>query len=156
MNSEKKKKGNTFIYFFTGGEGVSISNLIKTINLSLRKVLIYKGENQEKSRILLLTPTGVAAINIDGTTVHTHLGINVGGKMSPLKDRQKAALSNKISELRLLIIGEISIVFNALFYQVHQRLNKKIQYHSNITFAGLPLNICCDFYQLTLERGLPI
>ena len=120
MNSGILEKGNTFIYFFTGGEGVSISNLIKTINLSLRKILIYKGENQEKSRILLLIPTGVAAINIDGTTVHTHLGINVGGKMSPLKDRQKAALSNKISELRLLIIGEISIVFNALFYQVHR------------------------------------
>ena len=156
MNSGILEKGNTFIYFFTGGEGVSISNLIKTINLSLRKVLIYKGENQEKSRILLLTPTGVAAINIDGTTVHTHLGINVGGKMSPLKDRQKAALSNKISELRLLIIDEISIVFNVLFHQVHQRLNKKIQYDSNIPFAGLPLNICCDFYQLTLVRGLPI
>lgn len=156
MNSGILEKGNTFIYFFTGGEGVSISNLIKTINLSLRKILIYKGENQEKSRILLLIPTGVAAINIDGTTVHTHLGINVGGKMCPLKDRQKAALSNKISELRLLIIDEISIVFNVLFHQVHQRLNKKIQYDSNIPFAGLPLNICCDFYQLTLVRGLPI
>ena len=125
MNSGILEKGNTFIYFFTGGEGVSISNLIKTINLSLRKILIYKGENREKSRILLLIPTGVAAINIDGTTVHTHLGINVGGKMSPLKDRQKAALSNKISELRLLIIGEISIVFNALFYQVHRGWIKK-------------------------------
>ena len=34
--------------------------------MSLSKVLIYKGGDPEKPRILLLAPTGVAAVHIKG------------------------------------------------------------------------------------------
>ena len=47
---------------------------------------MYKGGHPEKPRILLLAPTGVAAINIDGTTIHSALG-TVGSKLYPLNDR---------------------------------------------------------------------
>ena len=53
---------------------------------------MYKGGHPEKPRILLLAPTGVAAINIDGTTIHTALGITVGNKLYPLNDRQQRIL----------------------------------------------------------------
>ena len=64
--------------------------------LSLNKVLGYKGGDANKPRILLLAPTGVAAININGTTIHSGLGINVGSKLYPLNDQQGAALRNKL------------------------------------------------------------
>ena len=32
----------------------------------------------DKPKVLLVAPTGVAAVNIDGTTIHTSLGIPVG------------------------------------------------------------------------------
>ena len=51
---------------------------------------MYKGGDPEKPRILLLVPTGVAAININGT-IHSGLGINVGSKLYPLSDRQGVA-----------------------------------------------------------------
>ena len=35
-----------------------------------------------------MAPTGVAAINIDGTTIHTALEITVGNKLYPLNDLQ--------------------------------------------------------------------
>ena len=35
--------------------------------MSLSKVLMYKGGELDKPRILLLAPTGVAAININAT-----------------------------------------------------------------------------------------
>ena len=42
----------------------------KNYIMLLSKGLIYKGGELEKPRILLLAPTGVAAININGTTIH--------------------------------------------------------------------------------------
>ena len=46
-----------------------------------------------------LSPTGVAAININGTTIHSGFGINVGSKSYPLNDKQRAALRNKLLEV---------------------------------------------------------
>ena len=88
-----------------GGAGVAKYHLTKTIYMSLGKVLIYKGGELEKPRISLLAPTGVAAININDTTIHSGLGINVGGKLHPLNEQHCAALRNKFSEVRLIITG---------------------------------------------------
>ena len=72
-----------FYIFTTGGAGVGKSHLIKTIYISCSKVLIYEGGELRKPRTLLLVPTGVAAININGITVHSGLRINVGGNLYP-------------------------------------------------------------------------
>lgn len=78
---------------------------------------MYKGRNPEKPRILLLAPTCVAAININGTTIHTGLKINRWwGKFYSVSDKQRATLQNKLSEVWVLIIDEISKVSNFLFY----------------------------------------
>ena len=96
------------------------SHLIKAIFLPLNKVMRYKDGNADKPRILLLAPTGVAAININGATTHLGLGINIQNKLYPLNDQQRAALRNKLSEVRLIITDEISMVSSVLFYQVIQ------------------------------------
>ena len=96
--------------------------------MSLSKALIYKGVELEKPRILLLAPTGVAAIDINGTTIHSGLGINVGGKLYPLSQQHRAALRNILSKVRLTIIDEISMVQSALFFQVNQRLTEIFRY----------------------------
>ena len=71
LSSKTIKNIKPFHIFFTEGAGVGKSHLIKTIYMSISKVLIYKGGHPEKPRILLLAPTGAAAIYIDGTTIHT-------------------------------------------------------------------------------------
>ena len=116
----------------------------------------YKGGDANKPRILLPAPTGVAAININGTTIHSGLGINVGSKLYPLNDQQRAALRNKLSEVRLIIIDEISMVSSVLFYQVNQRLNEIFGYSGNEPFAGLPVIVCGGFFQLPPVKGLPV
>ena len=114
------EKVKSFYIFITGSAGVGKSHLTKTIFFSLNKVLGYKGGDADKPRILLLALTGVAAININGTTIHSGLGINVGSKLYPLNDQQHVVLRNKLSEVRLIIIDEISMVSSVLFYQVNQ------------------------------------
>ena len=45
-----------FQILVTGGAGVGKSHLIKTVFLSVSKLLLYKGGEPEKSRILFLVP----------------------------------------------------------------------------------------------------
>ena len=147
---------NPFHLLITGGGGVGKSHLIETIYMPLNKVMMYKGVDPEKPRILLLAPTGVAAVHINGTTIHAGLQINVGGKMFPLNDRQRAVLRNKLSEVKIIIIDEISMVSSMLLYQVNQRLNEIFGYSDQLPFAGMSVIVCGDFYQLPPVRGLPV
>ena len=77
--------------FLTGGEGCGKSFLMKLMYQSLTKIFSYGNVLLDKPEVLLMAPTGVAAINIDGTTIHTALNIPVGhfGKNLP-------SLSDKI------------------------------------------------------------
>ena len=89
LSSKSIKNIKTFYIFLTGGAEVGKSHLIKTIYKSFSEVLMYKGGHTEILRILLLAPTGVAAIHIDGTTIHTTLRITVGSKLYPLQGRMQ-------------------------------------------------------------------
>ena len=111
------KKVKPFHIFITSVSGVGKSHLIKAVFLSLNRVLGYKGGDADKPRILLPAPTGVAAININGTTTNSGLAINAGSKLYPLNDQQRAALGNKLSEVRLIVIDEISMVCTFLSSQ---------------------------------------
>ena len=75
--------------------------------------------------------------------------------MFPLNDRQRAILRNKLSEVRITIIDEISMVSSMLLYQVNQRLNEIFGYSDQLPVAGLSVIVCGDLYQLPPVRGLP-
>ena len=88
----------------------------------MTKTLLYHSNNPEKVRVLLLGPTGISAVNIYGTTIHSGLGITSHGKYNKLGHKPKAYLRNKLNELKVIIIGKISMVSSELFYKVHLRL----------------------------------
>ena len=103
---------------------------------------MYNGGDPNIPRVLLLAPTGVAALNIHRTTIHFGLSINCKGKFYSLNDKQRASLRNKLSEVVLLIIYEISIVSRTLFYQINLGL---IEIFGINKLSGIT---CGDFYQL--------
>ena len=72
-----------------------------------------------------MAPTGVPAIQVDGTTIHIVLGIPVGhfGRQ-PLHDKMKCRLRNHLSDLKVTIIDEISMASNELLFSVDLRLMK--------------------------------
>ena len=74
---------------------------------------------QVNQELLLLAPTGVPAININGNTIHSGLYIPCRGNLLPLNNVNKAELRNKYSEVELVIIDEISMVSGKSFYQIH-------------------------------------
>ena len=58
--------------------------------------MLFHGGDPNKIRVLVLTPTGVAAINIDGTTIHSGLDIPCKGKLFPLNDKNRALLRKQV------------------------------------------------------------
>ena len=61
-----------FHLFVTGGAGVGISHLIKFVYGACAK-LLRRPESPADATILLLTPTGTAAHNINGQKIHSVL-----------------------------------------------------------------------------------
>ena len=82
-------------------------------------------------------------MNIDGATIHYGLGINYKGHFYPLNDNQKASLQNKLSEVKLFIIDEITMVALILFYQINLRLIEI--FGVNKPFGGLSVIVYGDF-----------
>ena len=84
------------------------------------------------------------------------MGINVGCKLYPLSEQYRADLRNKLSEVRLIIIAEISMLLSVLFFQVNQRLTEIFRYSGKKPFAGLPVTVCGDFYKLPPVKVSPV
>ena len=80
--------------FLSGSGGTGKSHLIKTIYLAVSKELLYHVKDLEKPCVLLFSPTGISAVSIGGTTIHSGLGIKPGPKLLGLSDKMKESLRN--------------------------------------------------------------
>ena len=98
------------IFVTGGGGGGGKSHLIRTIYHTAVNMFKYRAVNPSLPTVLLMAPTGVAAVNISGTTINTGLAIpkHAGINLPPLPDQKKTLLRLSLSELKLLIIDEIS------------------------------------------------
>ena len=145
--------------FLTGNAGCGKSFLMKVLYQSLTKILSYGNVSLDKSKALLMAPTGVAAINIDGATIHTALNIPIsqfGKKLSPLSEKMRLSLRNKLSDLKVIIIDKISMVSNDLLFHIHLRLTEIFGSLNDQPFAGVSVISVGDFLQLPPVGGKPV
>ena len=155
-SKQKQVPVKPFRLFLSGGGGCGKSHLIKTVHGAVSKLFLIQSGCPDKPRILVLAPTGVAAININGTTIHSALHIPCRGKLMPLSGENLAELRNKYSEVKMIIIDEISMVSGKLLYQVHKRLNEIFSPLQDVPFGGKSILVCGDFYQLPPVVGKPV
>ncbi len=96
-----------------------------------------------------MAPTGVAAINIDGATVNTGLGIpkETGDNLPAMSDQRKTQYRISLKNLKLIIVDEISMVGNITLLHIHQR-PKEIFGVSVDLYAGMSIIAVGDLYQL--------
>ena len=87
---------------------------MKVIYSSISKTLFYYCKESEKPTFFLLGPTVKSLVNINRTTIHSGLGIKPGTKLLGLNDKSKVDLRNRLSEVKLLIIDELSMVTSDL------------------------------------------
>ena len=105
-----------------------------------------------------MAPTGVAAIDINGTTIHTALAIpkESGENVLPMSDQKRTQIRLSLSELKLIIIDEISMVSNTTLLHIHQTLKDIFGTPSDQLFAGLSIIVVGDLYQLPPIRRKPV
>lgn len=137
---------NKYPYFFiTGPAGTGKSFIIN---------LIIKDLKDKRSKYLLLAPTGVAAQNIGGQTIHSALRIR-----ETLNGFQTLApydyeFFKSLQQIDTIIIDEISMVSAALFSFISDMFS--IIKQQTIAFGGLNVIVVGDLAQLPPVTGLQV
>lgn len=118
----------------TGSGGVGKSYIIQQIR------------EQIEDETLFVAPTGIAAVNIGGATIHKTFGLSTGIQFSTpsINDKIKDVLTNE--KLKRLIIDEISMV-RADTFSVIDKILKSVR-KNKAPFGGLQVVVIGDFYQL--------
>ena len=137
--------------FLSGPGGVGKSHVIKLIHSDTVKFMKLSGTVQPDDVIVLLTaPTGVAAFNIGGMTLHSALllGRSKYNGFQPLNRDKLNSLRTKLSHLMLVIIDEVSMVGSNMLLEIHKRLQQIRGVSDDVTFGGVSILAVGDLYQL--------
>ena len=144
-----KTKDESLYTFLSGGAGVGKSVLVKALYQALHRFLCAgEGENPDDIRILLCAPTGKAAFNINGCTIHSAFKIpaSQGFTYKPLDSDSLNTLRVKYKNLSVLMIDEVSMVGHGMLNFISERL-KQIK-NSNKPFGNVSVIVIGDLFQL--------
>lgn len=126
--------------FLTGSAGVGKSYTLKHI---IGKLF----DTHDRNSVFVTASTGIAALAVCGTTLHSFAGIGLG--TAPVED-----LISNMSNLgkrnwracKVLIVDEISMVSCDLFTKL-EAIARWMK-NSDAPFGGIQLVLCGDFFQL--------
>ena len=120
--------------FLTGRAGTGKSTLLQHFRTTTRK------------RLVVLAPTGVAAVNVHGQTIHAFFGFGPG--ITPEKARRRASGKKQLyRNLQALVIDEISMVRADLLDCIDQFLRVNGP-RAGAPFGGVQLLFIGDLSQL--------
>ena len=140
-----------FYKFVSGPGGVGKSHVINAVYESCRRLVkCVHTHDPDASTVLLTAPTGVAAYNIGGMTLHSAFLLNTHHGYQSLSGERQQTMHNKLKHLRVLIIDEISMVGSQTLFDIHRRLKEimnRSDYDDSI-FGGVSVMAVGDLYQL--------
>lgn len=105
---------------------------------------------------MLRPPTGVAAFNVDGHTLHSLLTLPTKGEFKDIEGEHLNRLQQLLARMEYLIIDEMSMVGRKMFGQVDRRLRQVFPHHSNQVLGGCSVLLFGDFGQLPPVMDLPL
>jgi len=135
-------KGNDNV-FITGSAGTGKSYLLKYLINQLQNIY---GEDA----IAVTAPTGVAAVNIGGQTIHSFAGLGYtlsSPEITIMKIMKSKKHKSSWKQTKVLIIDEISMMDSSLF-ELLDKIARNILDRMNIPFGGIRLVFVGDFMQL--------
>ena len=96
----------------SGTAGTGKSYLIQCLKLLL------------KDHLCVAAPTGVAAFNVDGYTLHSLLSLPIKGDFKDLEGKRLQTIQQTLAGVNYIIIDEMSMVGRKMFGQVDRRLRQ--------------------------------
>ena len=140
-NPELKKayediKSNVPAIFLTGGAGTGKSTFIKYLQNKLKE---ETGKN-----CIIIAPTGIAAVNVRGQTIHSFFKFPIGPFEE--KDIKKQNKNPVVDHTDLIIVDEISMVSSWLLDRMDYAL--RLWCNSEKPFGGKQVLLIGDCFQL--------
>jgi hypothetical protein len=126
--------------------------LLKTCAL-IQELAIEAGK---QNPVFRAAPTGIAAFNIVGKTLHSLLRLPVKGKKSDLSLATLQSLQALFRDCRFLIIDEKSMIDIKTLSLIDDRLRAILPATSHLPFGGVNVLLCGDFFQLPPVGGQPL
>jgi ATP-dependent DNA helicase PIF1 len=126
-------------FFLTGGGGTGKSFTLQKVIESISKK--YSGR---PGSLGIVAPTGVAAMQVGGTTIHSYFGLKLVTKEDTIKQWKR----NAWTQLQVLVIDEISMVPDWML-NLLDRMGRESRFsQKHLPFGGVQLILCGDFLQL--------
>lgn len=121
-----------------------------------KTTFLHNLKKETKKQIAVVAPTGVAAINAGGTTMHSFFQLpftpflpTVEGRKNLIEKMKMQGNRRKVlQELELLVIDEISMVRADVLDSVDTIL-RHIRYRNNEPFGGVQVIFIGDMFQLS-------
>ena len=136
--------------FISGSGGTGKSYWIKGVSSYIKQVF--------NAPVALMAPTGIAASNINGMTVHRLLHLPVQhGSVPPyaqLSDETLNQTNNLLKDVKLFILDEISMVSNLMLHYIHRRLCEIFGKQTHL-MGGVNIVFLGDLLQLAPVKNGP-
>ena len=123
-----------------------------------KSTILRKFREQCQRECVFLAPTGIAAINVSGATLHSFFMLKPGlltkDSLEDISNKSKKAL---IRKTKVIVIDEISMVRSDVFDAIDIRLRSLADFrHKDKPFGGKQLILVGDFFQLppVVKSGL--
>ena len=135
--------------FLSGGARVGKSTVTNALYEALIRFLnSIAGENPDGVKVVKTAPTGKAAFNVKGNTLHAAFNIpaNRGYEYCALDSDRLNTIRARLNKLRVIFIDEISMVASGMFNFLNLRLQQIMG--TNEPFGGISLITVGDLFQL--------
>jgi len=127
--------------FVTGRAGTGKSTLLNHLS------------NNTSKQIVICAPTGVAALNVGGQTIHSLFRLPIG-VIADHELEQSDQLRKLLNSIETLVIDEVSMVNSDLLDAIDRSLRQARQ-RKNEPFGGVQVVLFGDPYQLAPVPGDP-
>ena len=107
-----------------GGAGTGKSHVINLLSQWIEKILRSTGDNLNHPYVVKCAFSGTAASNIGGQTLHSAFNLGFGNNFFSLNDKTRDVKRNILSNLKILIIDEFSMVKSDMLYQLDLMLKE--------------------------------
>lgn len=132
-----------------GKAGTGKSEVIKSMRMMLDSAF------PDLQAYQILAPTGAAANNIDGKTIHSFFRIPINGQMCPLNGEPLRLFQLQLQHLKFLMIDEYSMIGLRLMHKIYLRLCQA-RGSNNEVFGGYFVYLFGDLRQLPPVKDSPI
>ena len=150
-----KTKNDSLRFFLGGSAGVGKSTVTNALYEALTRFLnSIARENPDDVKVVKAAPTGKAAFNIKGNTLHAAFEIpaNRGFQYCALDSDRLNTIRTQLKKLKVIFIDEISMVGSGMFNFLNLRLHQIMG--TNEPFGGINLITVGDLFQLSISGSL--